>query len=92
MWKNIFWESCLLSALIFGGFWINSNFLKQQIDTSDQKIQHDQSHALPPSSHISGNLTHEVQKKETTQHISGHKNETHTNSRKDHPIGIGGIR
>ena len=38
MWKNIFIESCLLSALIFGGFYIQSNIIKSEINSSDRAI------------------------------------------------------
>jgi len=38
MLKNIFIESCILSLLVFGGFYVNAHFLKKQIDTSDEKM------------------------------------------------------
>ena len=38
MWKNIFFESCLLSALIFGGLYINANNIKEELYEKDQKI------------------------------------------------------
>ena len=44
MWKNIFIESCLLSALIFGGFYIQSNIIKKEINSSDQAINESLSH------------------------------------------------
>ena len=31
MWKNIFLESCLLSALIFGGLYINAYYIKGEL-------------------------------------------------------------
>jgi hypothetical protein len=46
MWKNIFLESCLLSALIFGGLYINANSIKEELYENDQK------------SYISGASTH----------------------------------
>jgi hypothetical protein len=52
MWKNIFFESCLLSALIFGGLYINANNIKEELYEKDQK-----SHicGVPtPVNHISG--------------------------------------
>jgi hypothetical protein len=55
MWKNIFLESCLLSALIFGGLYINANNIKEELYEKDQK-----SHisGLPtPVNHISGEKT-----------------------------------
>jgi len=39
MWKNIFIESCLLSALIFGGFYIQSKIIRAEINSSDRSIQ-----------------------------------------------------
>ena len=38
MWKNIFIESCLLSALIFGGFYIQSNIIRGEIILSNRSI------------------------------------------------------
>ena len=53
MWKNIFIESCVLSALIFGGFYIQSNILRDEINSSDRSIKK----ALQKKKliHISGN-------------------------------------
>ena len=63
MWKNIFLESCLLSALIFGGFYINANSIKEELYENDQK------------SHISGIPTHvnhiSGEKTEDKNNISG---------------------
>ena len=39
MWKNIFIESCVLSALIFGGFYIHSIIIQREINVSDQSIR-----------------------------------------------------
>ena len=39
MWKNIFIESCVLSALIFGGFYIHSIIIQREINASDQSIR-----------------------------------------------------
>ena len=39
MWKNIFIESCVLSALIFGGFYLYSIILQKEINVSDQSIR-----------------------------------------------------
>jgi hypothetical protein len=55
MWKNIFLESCLLSALIFGGLYINASNIKEELYEKDQK-----SHisGVPnPVYHISGENT-----------------------------------
>ena len=63
MWKNIFLESCLLSALIFGGLYINANSIKEELYEKDQK------------SHISGASTHVIhisgEKIEDRNNISG---------------------
>ena len=32
MWKNVFLESCILSALVFGGFYLNAAQLQPEID------------------------------------------------------------
>ena len=77
MWKAIFIESCLLSALIFGGFYIHSKVIKEEIDLSDesikeQSIQQKFAHISGGNSldnietHLSGNVT-----KKPTAHISG---------------------
>ena len=63
MWKNIFLESCLLSALIFGGLYINANSIKEELYEKDQK------------SYISGASTHlnhiSGEKAEDRNNISG---------------------
>ena len=63
MWKNIFLESCLLSALIFGGLYINASTIKEELYENDQK------------SHISGIPTHvnhiSGEKTEDRNNISG---------------------
>ncbi len=71
MWKNVFIESCILSALIFGGFYLNANLLKSEI-TASQKTQNrtlDQYHWV----HISGSPGAEsVQEvRNRIEHISG---------------------
>ena len=62
MWKNIFIESCLLSALIFGGFYIQSNIIKREINSSDRAIQE-------KLMHISGGIYPELIV--TNEHLSG---------------------
>ena len=64
MWKNIFIESCLLSALIFGGFYIQSNIIKREIDSSDRAIHE-------KIMHISGGIYPELIV--TNEHLSGVK-------------------
>ena len=64
MWKSIFIESCLLSALIFGGFYINSQIIKDEIDISDDSIK-----KMSNLAHISGNES--LLNGSTKDHISG---------------------
>ena len=77
MWKAIFIESCLLSALIFGGFYIHSKVIKEEIDVSEdsikklsahQKLVHISGNNFQDSvnDHLSGNIT-----KTPLGHISG---------------------
>jgi len=58
MWKNIFIESCLLSALIFGGFYIQSNIIKSEIKSSDRVINESLAHKR--LMHISGGIYPEL--------------------------------
>jgi hypothetical protein len=55
MWKNIFLESCLLSALIFGGLYINANSIKKELYEKDQKSHISGAPTL--DNHISGEKT-----------------------------------
>ena len=67
MWKNIFIESCLLSALIFGGFYIQSNIIKREINSSDRAINESLNHKK--LMHISGGIYPELVV--TNEHLSG---------------------
>ena len=79
MWKTIFIESCILSVLIFGGFYIHSNIIKGEINLSDQAIN--ASLNQKKLTHISGGIYPElifinehlsgVKTKLPTGHISG---------------------
>jgi len=69
MWKNIFIESCLLSALIFGGFYIQSNIIKSEIKSSDRVINESLAHKR--LMHISGGIYPELTI--TNEHLSGVK-------------------
>ena len=69
MWKNIFIESCLLSALIFGGFYIQSNIIKKEINSSDRAIIESLNHKK--LMHISGGIYPELIV--TNEHLSGVK-------------------
>ncbi len=72
MWKNIFLESCILSALIFGGFYINANHLKEELYENEEKASYlNQVHisglkfSQKSGIHISG------EKLKNTKHLSG---------------------
>jgi len=73
MWKNVFLESCILSALIFAGFYLNATILKEELYSNDNKPSSYLSHisgsgVLPDlPKHISGNKL----EKEPPPHISG---------------------
>lgn len=81
MWKSVFIESCILSALIFGGLYLNTSYLKNEIShTKDQINQHTKEEGLvhisgkvilrkqlTRSDHVSGNYL----KKESIAHVSG---------------------
>ena len=69
MWKNIFIESCILSALIFGGFYVHSKIIKEEINISDQSIK--ESLARQRLAHISGRGYLESNLK--YEHLSGKK-------------------
>ena len=69
MWKNIFFESCLLSALIFGGFYIQSNIIKSEINSSDRAINESLNHKK--LMHISGGIYPELIV--INEHLSGAK-------------------
>jgi hypothetical protein len=72
MWKNIFIESCLLSALVFGGFYIHSNVLKDEISVSDESIK--ELSARQKLTHVSGNASSPPT---TSQHhLSGSSSKT----------------
>ena len=81
MWKNIFIESCVLSALIFGGFYIQSNILREEINSSNRSIN--DSLNQKNRAHISG-ISYPKPTKET-EHISGSKSnnsKTHLSGKK----------
>ena len=70
MWKNIFIESCILSALIFGGFYLNATVQNEIADrktwehisgyAATSKVRNTQAHLSgasadnEPDTHISG--------------------------------------
>ena len=84
MWKNIFVESCLLSALIFGGFYIQSNIIKREINSSDRAINESLNHKK--LMHISGGIYPELIV--TNEHLSGVKTKLpigHLSGKKQNP-------
>jgi hypothetical protein len=78
MWKNVFLESCLLSALIFAGFYFNAAVLKDDLYSNDNKASSYVGHIsgtgapLELPKHISG------KKLEKESHISGGITPTNT--------------
>ena len=72
MWKNIFCESCILSVLIFGGFYINITLLQEELYSQDNNKVHISGIPQPLKNHISGQLS----EKESTVHISGFTEKT----------------
>ncbi len=66
MWKNVFIESCILSALIFGGFYLNTVYLKNEISETQSHIESGKSLA-----HISGNTTKPENLQANSAHICG---------------------
>jgi hypothetical protein len=67
MWKNIFCESCILSVLIFGGFYLNITLLQDELYSQDNNKVHISGIPQPQKNHISGKLSEEI----STVHISG---------------------
>lgn len=71
MWKNVFLESCILSALIFGGFYLNATLLQNELYSEDNKnsLSHISGLATSynPEMHISG----QISEAEPSAHISG---------------------
>ena len=65
MWKNIFLESCLISALIFGGLYINANYIKKELYENKEKTLARISGAATPANNICG------KKSEFLNNISG---------------------
>ena len=72
MWKNIFCESCILSVLIFGGFYLNITLLQDELYSQDNNKVHISGIPQPLKNHISGQLSEE----ESTVHISGFTEKT----------------
>ena len=55
MWKNIFLESWLLSALIFGGLYINAHYIKDELYQDNKRASAHISGVSTIPKHISGN-------------------------------------
>lgn len=76
MWKNVFIESCILSALIFGGFYLNANILKKEITVTQDNFRSESQDNLALT-HISGNAVPPPEKKKPEKkkkpkvHLSG---------------------
>jgi len=81
MWKNVFIESCILSALIFGGFYFNAAHLKDEISTTQETFRNDSKDKLLWT-HISGlevPVAGLEEEKKLQAHLSG-------NSTPEHPV------
>lgn len=88
MWKNIFLESCVLSLLVFGGFYINANFMKERISDSGEKVRIESSKAQS-AIHISGNIhTYNHEEKKVKKHISGNLSEPQPPAEGARPLGV----
>ncbi|MCH8156138.1 MAG: hypothetical protein IID18_00030 [Nitrospinae bacterium] len=74
MWKNIFIESCLLSALIFGGFYIHSKVMTEEISVSDEALQNLSVRERMARISGSGSILPKPQKDD--EHISGKRTDT----------------
>lgn len=73
MWKNVFIESCILSALIFGGFYFNAAHLKNEISGNQDALSNGSKDKLLWA-HISGfdiPVTDSKGKKKLQAHFSG---------------------
>jgi len=72
MWKNVFIESCILSALIFGGIYFNAAHLKEEISNVQESV-HDEGSDKFVWTHVSGMGTPNAisKDKQTRIHISG---------------------
>ena len=73
MWKNVFIESCILSALIFGGIYFNAAHLKKEISSAQESL-HDESSDKFVWTHVSGLAVPNAipkAKKKNQAHISG---------------------
>ncbi len=93
MLKNIFIESCILSLLVFGGFYINANFMKEKISDSEEKVRVQTNH--PHSSiHISGKSYQIPLEKERDEHISGSQSPPSLNDKNKgaKPLGVSNFK
>jgi len=75
MWKNIFLESCLLSALIFGGLYINAHYIKGELYKDSKKAFAHISGVSTTPEHISGSDS------EKSNNISGSSFSSSSNER-----------
>jgi hypothetical protein len=73
MWRNVFIESCILSALIFGGIYFNAALLKEEISGVKEGF-HDEASENFVWTHVSGMgvpIAVTKDKLNTQTHISG---------------------
>ncbi len=65
MWKNIFIEACIISLLVFGGFYVNANYLKEKLVPTNGSTT-----SISPT-HISGHIQPQKNVTSPIQHVSG---------------------
>ena len=86
MWRNIFIESCVLSLLVFGGFYINANFLKDKISESEEKVRV-QVQEGEASIHVSGASQSPPVDSVPGQHLSGRTTQPRKPGKTPKPLG-----
>jgi hypothetical protein len=71
MWKNIFLESCILSALIFGGFYLNTALLQDELYSDDKKDSANHISGLGIVYNVDNHISGVISEKQIPAHISG---------------------
>ena len=71
MWKNIFLESCILSTLIFGGFYLNTAFLQDELYSDEKEYSSNHISGLATNFNSEKHISGQISEKENLTHISG---------------------
>jgi hypothetical protein len=71
MWKNIFLESCLLSALIFGGFYLNTTLLQNELYSDEKNNSGNHISGLSSIYDIESHISGKISEEQAPAHISG---------------------